>query len=192
MSRLGFGIAAALGPELVAKVAPEVERLGFATLWTNDVPGADGLVVARAALDATRSIDVGVGVIACDRRPAEMIAADIERLRLPLDRCIVGVGAGRSSRPLADVRACVVTLRERLGPGARIALAALGPRMCRLAGELADVVLLNWMTPERIRWAHRRVADGARRAGRDPRSVRVSAYVRAVARAAAISRGTGA
>src|SRR5271169_3810971 len=35
-------------------------------------------------------------------------------------------------------------------PPAPVYLAALGPQMLRLAGEVADGVLLNWATPERI------------------------------------------
>ena len=30
----------------------------------------------------------------------------------------------------------------------RLVVAALGPKMCRLAGEVADGVLFNWLTPE--------------------------------------------
>jgi alkanesulfonate monooxygenase SsuD/methylene tetrahydromethanopterin reductase-like flavin-dependent oxidoreductase (luciferase family) len=48
--------------------------------------------------------------------------------------------------------------------------------MCELAGEVADVVLLNWVTPARIAWARERVATGAARASRD--SPHVAAYVR--------------
>src|SRR5499426_375150 len=35
-------------------------------------------------------------------------------------------------------------------PPPRIYLAALGPRMCELAGELADGVLLNWIPPSSV------------------------------------------
>ena len=58
-------------------------------------------------------------------------------------------------------------------------LAALGPKAVRMAGELADGVLLNWCTPERVRQAREEVAEGARAAGRDPAEVTVGVYVRA-------------
>ncbi len=61
-----------------------------------------------------------------------------------------------------------------------IYLAALGERMLRLAGEIADGVVLNWMPPERVRWATRIVRDAAARAGRGAESVTVVCYVRAV------------
>jgi 5,10-methylenetetrahydromethanopterin reductase len=58
-------------------------------------------------------------------------------------------------------------------------LGALGDRMIRLAGEVADGVLLNWCTPERVAQAKRLVREGAERADRDPDGVTVAVYVRA-------------
>ncbi|MDR7420215.1 MAG: LLM class flavin-dependent oxidoreductase, partial [Armatimonadota bacterium] len=60
-----------------------------------------------------------------------------------------------------------------------IYLAALGPAMLRLAGEIADGVILNWMPLARLPWAIKRVHEGCRLAGRDPRAVKVVCYVRA-------------
>src|SRR5262249_59189102 len=51
-------------------------------------------------------------------------------------------------------------------PAPRIYLAALGPRMCELAGEVADGVLLNWLPPSAVPVSMRHVEAGARRAGR--------------------------
>lgn len=64
--------------------------------------------------------------------------------------------------------------------GARVPvyLGALGPRMLRVAGEAADGVALNWCGPEEVAWSRRRIAEGARAAGRDPSAVRVVEYVR--------------
>jgi len=59
-------------------------------------------------------------------------------------------------------------------------LAALGERMVALAGRLADGVLLNWCTPDRVADARRTVAEAAERAGRDPSSVTVAVYARGV------------
>ena len=58
-------------------------------------------------------------------------------------------------------------------------LAALGERMLRVAGEVADGVLLNWCTPERVAHARRVVDEAASDSGRDPSSVTVAVYVRA-------------
>jgi probable F420-dependent oxidoreductase len=49
-----------------------------------------------------------------------------------------------------------------------IYLAALGPRACRLAGEVADGVIFFLKTPEGVKQGLEWVAEGARSAGRDP------------------------
>ena len=49
-----------------------------------------------------------------------------------------------------------------------IYLAALGPRACRLAGEVADGVIFFLKTPDGVRQGLEWVAEGARAAGRDP------------------------
>ena len=77
----------------------------------------------------------------------------------------------------------VVTLKgARLGinpaPKTPVYLGALGPEMCRLAGELADGVCLNWCNPERIAWSRERIAEGAARSNRDPSEVKVMEYIR--------------
>src|SRR6202034_4608424 len=63
-------------------------------------------------------------------------------------------------------------------PAAPVALAALGPQMLRLAGEIADGALLNWATPERIAVSRELVDAGAARAGREPGSVPMTMYIR--------------
>ena len=59
-----------------------------------------------------------------------------------------------------------------------IYIAALGPRMLRLAGEVADGVLLSWTAASYLRQAIQLVRDGATKAGRDPSEVEISGYLR--------------
>jgi alkanesulfonate monooxygenase SsuD/methylene tetrahydromethanopterin reductase-like flavin-dependent oxidoreductase (luciferase family) len=69
----------------------------------------------------------------------------------------------------------------RLGldaPPTPVYLAAMGPRILRLAGELADGVTPNWSSPEQIVWLREQVAAGARHAGRDPASIPFAQYIR--------------
>ncbi len=63
-------------------------------------------------------------------------------------------------------------------PAPRIYLAALGPRMCELAGEVADGVLLNWIPPSAMAASVGHVEAGAKRAGRRLPDVDVAVYVR--------------
>ena len=48
-----------------------------------------------------------------------------------------------------------------------------------MAAEVADGVLLNWCTPERVGAARAAIQEGAAAAGRDPADVTVAVYVRA-------------
>lgn len=61
---------------------------------------------------------------------------------------------------------------------APVYLAALGPQMLRLAGEVADGALLNWATPERIALSRAMIGEGATRAGRDPSDITMTMYIR--------------
>jgi alkanesulfonate monooxygenase SsuD/methylene tetrahydromethanopterin reductase-like flavin-dependent oxidoreductase (luciferase family) len=57
-------------------------------------------------------------------------------------------------------------------------VAAMGPQMLHLAGECADGVTPNWCSPEQIAWMREKVAEAARRAGRDPSEAPFALYIR--------------
>ena len=78
----------------------------------------------------------------------------------------------------------VAALRAQLST--RIVVAALGPKMCRLAGEVADGVLLNWLTPEYARRSADIVREGAAAARRPAPTI--YAYVRLALGTAATAR----
>ena len=60
----------------------------------------------------------------------------------------------------------------------RVVLAALGPEMLELAGEVADGVLLNWIAPETVGASIRHVEAGARRVGRSLDGFEIGAFIR--------------
>ena len=161
----GFGVAAGLDPEVARPLAARCAELGYGSMWSNDHPGAKGLETLAEFAAAAPAVDLGVAVIALDRTPPETIAADIERLGLDPARLWLGVGAGFSKRPLTRMRESLPQLREEL-PGVRLVLAAMGPKMCALAGAEFDGVFFNWMTPEFAAGARTRVEAGAEEAGR--------------------------
>lgn len=63
-------------------------------------------------------------------------------------------------------------------PPVPVYLAAMGPQMLRLAGELADGVTPNWSSPDQIVWMRQQVAEGAFQAGRDPGQIPFAQYIR--------------
>jgi len=63
---------------------------------------------------------------------------------LPLGRLLLGVGSGGRRDALARTRAGVLALKGMTD--AAVIVGAPGPKMSALSGEVADGVLLNWMT----------------------------------------------
>ena len=162
----GFGIAAGLDPDVARDIGGRCASLGYASLWSNDHPAASGLETAAVFAGAAPALDVGVAVLALDRHAAPDVAAELEAVGIPPARLWLGIGAGFTKRPLGVVREGIAGLRDVLPAGARIVVAAMGPKMCALAGAEADGVFLNWMTPGKARWARERVQEGAASVGR--------------------------
>lgn len=178
----GFGIAAGTERALTEQTAQLAEALGYATIWTNDTPPvSDGLETLANMARVTSSIRLGIGVMPVDSRSPEAIAEEVRDRQIPLERVVLGIGAGFSPSPLSAVRSAVSVLRRLLPPESNLGVAAMGPRMCALAGEVADLVLINWMNPDRIRWA-RQIVEGH---GRSPE---IACYVRAAVGIGALER----
>jgi probable F420-dependent oxidoreductase len=60
-----------------------------------------------------------------------------------------------------------------------IYLAALNPGMLRLAGEIADGVILNWLPAAQVPGAIEAIAAGAQKAGRSLADIDIACYIRA-------------
>jgi alkanesulfonate monooxygenase SsuD/methylene tetrahydromethanopterin reductase-like flavin-dependent oxidoreductase (luciferase family) len=162
----GFGVAAGLDPAVARPLAERCAELAYDSIWSNDHPGAKGLETLAEFGAAAPGLDLGVAVIALDRQSPAEIAADVERLGLDLSRLWLGVGAGFGEKPLTRMREALPELRAAL-PGVRLVLAAMGPKMCALAGAEFDGAFFNWMTPEFAAGAREKVEAGAREAGRE-------------------------
>jgi alkanesulfonate monooxygenase SsuD/methylene tetrahydromethanopterin reductase-like flavin-dependent oxidoreductase (luciferase family) len=181
----GFGVAAGLDPAVATPLAARCEQLGYSSMWSNDHPAAEGLETLAAFAAGTGSLDLGVAVLALDRHGPADVNAAIDRLGLDRERLWIGVGAGFSAKPLTTMRAALPELRDRI-PAVRLVLAAMGPRMCALAGEGYDGAFLNWMPPDFAARARELVHAGARDAGREPPPV--LGYVRTAVGADAAER----
>ena len=183
---LGFAVFAGVAADIIRTCAREAEALGYSSFWVNHPGATDGLASLGEAAKATRRIELGVGVIPLHTRGPESIAAGVRAQALPLDRLLLGVGSPNPGS-LARVREGVAALRGEVQT--RIVVAALGPKMCRLAGEVADGVLLNWVTPEYARRSADLVREGAAAAQRP--APKIFAYVRLAIGAAAHERLRG-
>jgi len=177
---LSVGIAAAAGTAVAEAIGPALERGGFHALWVNDTPGADALEVLAAAARVTDRLVLATGVIPVDRRAPHEILTRVETLGLPLDRLVLGIGAGGIRVGALDrVRDAAVSLRA--GTTARVVVGALGPKMRRLGVEAADGLLLSWLTPDMA------AEQAAHAHGVDP-ATHVALYVRAATDPEAASR----
>ncbi len=154
----GFAVFAGLPADVIRASAREAEALGYGSFWVNHPGSVDGLASLATAARETRRVALGVGVIPLTTRGPESIADGVLAQGLPLDRLLLGVGSANPGA-LSRVLAGVTQLRARLAT--RVVVAALGPKMCRLAGEIADGVLFNWLTPEYARLSADLVRAGA-------------------------------
>jgi alkanesulfonate monooxygenase SsuD/methylene tetrahydromethanopterin reductase-like flavin-dependent oxidoreductase (luciferase family) len=170
----GFALFAGIAPDVIRAAAREAESRGYTSFWVNHPGATDGLGALAAAARETSRIELGVGVIPLHTRGPESIVEGTRTHGLPLGRLLLGIGSPNPGS-LKRVREGVAALRSQLQT--RIIVAALGPQMCRLAGEIADGVLFNWLTPDWARRSADLVRAGAAAAGRP--APRICGYVRA-------------
>lgn len=164
MTVISIGLAGATPAETIGTVARAAENAGLRALWLNETPGVDALAALVAASAVTDRLLLGVGVIALDRSTAESIAERVGRTGLPRTRLLLGVGSGGAPHAAAIVEAGVRSLRELVD--APIIVGGLGPRVRRVGAELADGVLLNWLSPSTAAEARDEAVSQAERAGR--------------------------
>jgi alkanesulfonate monooxygenase SsuD/methylene tetrahydromethanopterin reductase-like flavin-dependent oxidoreductase (luciferase family) len=179
----GFALFAGTAPEIIRASAREAEALGYSSFWVNHPGSTDGLVALGLAARETQRIEIGIGVIPLHTRGPDSIVHGVRANALPLGRLLLGVGSPNPGA-LARVRARVAELRSQLP--VRLVVAALGPHMCRVAGEVADGVLFNWLTPEHARLSAEWVRAGATAAERQP--PKLFAYLRVALGPAACNR----
>lgn len=181
--RYGFAVFAGIAHDIIRASAREAEASGYSSFWVNHPGATDGLAALALAAKETRRIELGIGVIPLHTRSSTSIVPGVRDNALPLDRLLLGVGSPNPGA-LGRARAGIAELRSQLHT--RLILAALGPQMCRLAGEIADGVLFNWLTPEHARLSAEWVRAGAAAAKRQP--PKLFAYVRVALGPAASNR----
>lgn len=180
----GFGLAGESPPATIDATAIAAERAGYHTFWLSQPAGGNSLSALARLAGVTQTVGLGVGVIPFTLWPAEEIAGQVCGQSLPHERLRLGVGSGTGAGALVRLCDGVRALRSLLD--VEIVVAPLGPKMCRLAGGLADTVLLNWLTPAYALTSVAWIEEGAALAGR--RTPAVCAYVRCALGAAARPR----
>jgi probable F420-dependent oxidoreductase len=157
--RLGrFGIwrsATQTTPELAAII----ERLGYGALWLGGSPDGD-LAIADHLLSATTTLNVGTSIVNMWKDDAVTVARSYARVQAKHpDRFVLGVGAGHPeaiqqyASPYDTLATYVDQLVASGVPAHRIVLAALGPRVLRLAADRTGGAIPYLVPPEHTRRA---------------------------------------
>ncbi|MEX0952660.1 MAG: LLM class flavin-dependent oxidoreductase [Nitriliruptoraceae bacterium] len=93
--RRGLGVSEDLAMEVQADIARAAEAAGFSSLWTNEASGRDALLLCQWWAAATRTIDVGVGVVPIwTRSPAQLAMASATLQETSGGRFLLGLGVG--------------------------------------------------------------------------------------------------
>ncbi len=182
-----------------AALARGGDAQGYSAVFLPEIAGRDAFAALTALAGETSTLRLGTGIVPMNARTPQVTAmAAATAHERSGGRVIVGLGTGPAVPGALDrLRSLVLALRAVFrgeaasvgGEEVRLSLAlesppqiwvsALGPRAVALAGEVADGVLLNWCPPERVGIVRTQLAEGAARAGRDPATVTVAAYIRA-------------
>jgi probable F420-dependent oxidoreductase len=154
------------GGQLTPELAASLEQLGFGALWVGGSPSGDLMLVERL-LDATTTLTLATGIVNIWQDDAHQVAASFKRVetRHP-GRFLLGVGAGHReaiqqyAKPYETLAAYVDVLLGDGVPNSSLVLAALGPRVLRLAAERTAGAHPYLVTPEYTRQARTLLGAG--------------------------------
>jgi probable F420-dependent oxidoreductase len=151
---------------LTTERARILESLGYGTVWEGGSPAAE-LSHVEAILDATSTIKVATGIVNVWRADAVEVARSYHRIEAAHPgRFLLGIGIGHPEAT-ATYHSPYQTLTEYLDvlgaegvPTERLILAALGPRVLRLAGKRTAGAHPYLVTPEHTRQAREILGAG--------------------------------
>jgi probable F420-dependent oxidoreductase len=144
------------------EIAADLEQLGYGALWLGGSPDGD-LAIAEGLLDATSTLIVGTSIVNIWKDNAQLVAESFGRLQAHHPgRFVLGVGAGHPeateqyTSPYQALATYVDQLVEHKVPSERIVLAALGPKVLRLAGDQTGGAIPYLVPPEHT-WQAREI-----------------------------------
>jgi probable F420-dependent oxidoreductase len=163
LGRIGVWISGPPAPEL----ARGLDELGYGAIWIGGSPGGDLAGVERT-LAATSTLTVATGIVNIWKDDPAVIAASYHRIvEAYPGRLFLGVGAGhpeatsRYAKPYDALVAYLDGLDEGGVPKSHRALAALGPKVLRLAAERTAGAHPYLVTPEHTRQARELLGPNA-------------------------------
>ena len=128
-------------PQVSPELAAQLERLGYGTVWLGGSPSADLEIVDRL-LAATTTLTVGTSIVNMWQSDPATVARSYARIEAGFPgRFVLGVGAGHReatphyASPYDTLAGYVDQLKAAHVPLERVVLAALGPRVLKLAAN---------------------------------------------------------
>jgi probable F420-dependent oxidoreductase len=175
LGRVGFWVSSRLFPDdgggEAARVAGELEEFGIPALWLGGA--SPDLQLVSQLLGASHHLVVATGIVSVWAESAANLAANVARVvRQHPDRFVLGLGVShaplveqsgqRYLRPYEKMVAFLDELESATPPvpKERRVLAALRPRMLRLAAERAAGAHPYLVTPEHTRRARAILGSG--------------------------------
>ncbi len=185
----------------VIDLASRAETYGFSYVWTFDshILWEEPYVIYSKILDETRKVIVGPMVTNPATRDITVTASVFATLNeMYGNRTVIGIGRGDSAVRVTNGKpVSVAELRQAVrrhqgprqrarpsstratrcafpGPGASrtdVFVAAYGPKMLALTGEVGDGFILQLADPHIAEWTIKAVRDAAEAAGRNPDDV---------------------
>jgi len=154
------------GSQLTPELAAGIEQLGFGALWVGGSPDGE-LMQVEQLLDATTTLALATGIVNMWKDDARTVAASFARIegRHP-GRFLLGVGTGHReatqqyAKPYETLAGYVGVLLGEGVPKTSLVLAALGPKVLRLAAERTAGAHPYLVTPEYTREARRILGAG--------------------------------
>ncbi len=166
-------------PAAVAAMCTRQGHIGtaIANIFTRG-PALLAMSAAALAEIAPGRVSLGLGVstkVIVERWNGGRVERPLARMRETV-RFLRSVFAGeRAASELLGVEG--FRLSRRLASPPPIFVAALRERMLRLAGEVADGVIINWLSPQDVPKVVAVARQGAQRAGRDPQALEVACRI---------------
>ena len=151
---------------MTPEIAAGIERLGFGALWLGSSPDGD-LAQAEALLDATTTLTLATSIVNMWKDQAGLVARSYARVqqRHP-GRFLLGVGAGHreATQQYASPYETLARYTGELVAGGvprdGLVLAALGPRVLRLAGDRTAGAIPYLVPPEHTAQARALLGPG--------------------------------
>jgi len=195
---LAFSILPDAPPASLIQWAKEADDAGFSGVFMTE-GGNDSLACSLALGVNTSRIMLGTAITNIYLRHPMLLAHEAAAVQeFTGGRFILGLGTGHRESaaalgidmadPMGKMRETVTALRAALDggrTGPRVSsrlplyLAGVSRPMVRLAGEIGDGVIFNYFPPRRVREAIGELAEGARKAGRDPSAVEATLFATA-------------